>query len=1196
MGYRMRRFWPSPATVAAVAVAGLMTAARTGAGEPGPLPFWASPAPHEPFLRSPAAGTVSVFFLTPANPTGGQVRELAERGGFAARWQAVARTAGDGLELTGLGAVQQELTWRPPEVFFAPGVNPQAAFHRGLWRVLFQQVQEHGLGAVLVARDPDLRDQPELLARLQTARELRDPFPCPLPVDGPALRRFELGRGRVAVLIANWDRYRDGGEALLGDWTRLTPPVLPSFRSSVASVASLPPAPTTAIGHLGWQGYEYGYARLAALLRWAAGRDTPLAVTALAATPAAVTLETTWSGTAEPSVTVAVTARSAAWRTWGAGSATVRLRPGANRLTVPWRIPPPNGAVTAEARVTDDAGRLLGFAAASWPADSARPALELTRRPGPLQRPDDDGGLRLQILAPPGRAAPAGGWQVQLRVRDGAGRLVLDQPHRFRAAGGRWTVDTGRWPPVTAWHEALAELRPAAAAPDTPPVAIAETTFTRLPETPPWSSGGFQLGVYGAPERQALHLLSLLPALRQAGIAWHTHSHSDDALFASGGWSGAIATFSFLPGRDIVRYAAPGEPPRVDDEACIFQPALVPAPRATDATRQRWQETVRQAARRGAWFVSLDDERHMPADYDFSPATLAAFQAWLARRYHGDLTALNRAWNSAYYDFDQVRPARRQELPGWPDADRLAPWFEFRLFFSEAAGHWYSRLPARWAATAAPGLPTGEFGILPPVHDTMPWPLDWSRFADCYPVSDYYRLEENLIGDAFRSFNPAMVRGAWMGYEWLPWNPRRRAEPWRALFDGARFAWFWEMRTAGWRADSVLAPGGGLTPPYAELAEREFPDLRGGLDRLLLAARPLDGAIAVGWSFPSMLLEPRAMGTAVRQTLHQLGHPYVLAPLAPNAPTARRLDDARVLILPVLASLSDAELRRIAGFARRGGRVIALGTNGSRDQAGNRRDPAAHLLPTATRSHPYPDGQGAATGGRPYAAGPDGSPPAEFHDWLAAELAAAGLTPAAVFADAAGRPVRDGFQAWAYALPAGRGRLVAVTYAGPAPVTGTLRLFHAGHLSDLRQNRSLGDGDTIPLTLEPGDARVFAILDYRVAAFGATVNRHNYVPGGLVRADLRLLADHGRPDLHALRLELRDPAGQSVPLPDTGVPGGPAARLAPNGRCVVRLPLALDAPPGNWQLHARDLASGLTATASFTVEPPRNRGGERGQQ
>ncbi len=1145
---------------------GLMQA---GAVDPQPQ-AWTNPTPHEPFLRPHAAGTVSVFLLTPLCPTFGQVRELLERGDFTGHWQAVARTAGDGLELDGLGAVQQALTRRPPEVFIALGVNPQTAFHRGLWRTLFQQVTEHGLGAVLVARDPALLDQPELKARLAAARELPDPFPCLLPTPGPQIRRFELGRGRVAVIIANWDRYRDGGEALLGDWTRLTP--VSSVHSVPSAFSVPPPPPPAAVAHLGWRGFEYGYARLDALLRWAANRDAPLTVAAMTATPAGVTLNLNWAGTATQDATVTLTARSSAWRAETTGRLAGRLQPGTNRLEVPWATPPPTGTLTAEARLTDPAGKVLVFAAAPFAAPVAPlPSLELAVLPSPILH-HRDGELRIRLCVPV--PAPAtGSWQVRLTVRDRFGRLVLDETHATGPRGGDWNAPLDRWTPLTPWHEARAELRPATASPAAPATAVAETTFTLLPETPPWENGGgFQLGVYGAPERQALQLQSWLPALNRAGITWYTHAYSTDALYAFGGWSGAIDTFSFLPRRGLVRYAAPGAPQQVDDDHDIFTPALVPTAAAERATRDRWQERVRQAAARGAWFIGLDDERRMPADFDFSPDTLSAFRVWLERRYHGDLAALNQAWGgTTYSEFSQVQPWRRRELAGWPEADILAPWLEFRLFFSEAAGHWYSRLPAEWAATAAPGLPVGEFGIMPPVHDTMPWPLDWSRFAGCYRVSDYYRLEENWIGDCFRSFNPAMIRGAWMGYEWQAGEPYRRAEPWQALFSGARFAWLWEMRTAGWRRDAVLAANGELSPLYADLAAQEFPDLRGGLDRLILAAEPRDHDIAIGYSFPSQLLDPRAMGTNLRQVLHQLGYSYVLAPLAPDAPAAVRLDQARILMLPALVCLSAAERTRIQAFARRGGRVIALGPNGSRNNAGNRRppDPAADggLFADAA---PRLGGPAAWTA-------PDGAARQAFQDALAAELAAAGLKPAAQLLDAKGTPVRTGFQAWGYALPAGRGHLVAVVYTGSVPVDGTLRFFRGGHRFELRQNRELGDGDTSIVRLETGDAKVYAILDYRVTALAATPDRQIYAPGGTVNVEFRLEADHGRPDLHALRLELRDPAGQPAPLPRP-------AMLIPGGRGELRLPLALDARPGAWRLTARDLASGLTATAVIQVK------------
>jgi hypothetical protein len=39
------------------------------------------------------------------------------------------------------------------------------------------------------------------------------------------------------------------------------------------------------------------------------------------------------------------------------------------------------------------------------------------------------------------------------------------------------------------------------------------------------------------------------------------------------------------------------------------------------------------------------------------------------------------------------------------------------------------------------------------------------------------------------------------------------------------------------------------------------------------------------------------------------------------------------------------------------------------------------------------------------------------------------------------------------------------------------------------------------------------------------------------------------------------------------------------GSAELALPLALDAPPGRWQVHLRDAATGVATTADFEVTP-----------
>ena len=70
---------------------------------------------------------------------------------------------------------------------------------------IFQRVSE-GMGAVLVARRPDLGDQPDMLRFLEKGKEIKGiAFPA-VATHTPPIRLFEVGKGRAVVIIASWER------------------------------------------------------------------------------------------------------------------------------------------------------------------------------------------------------------------------------------------------------------------------------------------------------------------------------------------------------------------------------------------------------------------------------------------------------------------------------------------------------------------------------------------------------------------------------------------------------------------------------------------------------------------------------------------------------------------------------------------------------------------------------------------------------------------------------------------------------------------------------------------------------------------------------------------------------------------------------------------------------------------------------
>ena len=292
---------------------------------------------------------------------------------------------------------------------------------------------------------------------------------------------------------------------------------------------------------------------------------------------------------------------------------------------------------------------------------------------------------------------------------------------------------------------------------------------------------------------------------------------------------------------------------KLDSERLIMTPPLLPSPAAIAAAKADWQTQARRQYDSGAWMLGLDDERRMSDDFDFHPQTLDGFRRWLAGRY-ADIAALNKSWGSSFADFSQVVPKRRKELG---DSPNLAPWLEFRMFIGEVLGDHYMQAPAQWAEEISPDLAVCEWGIYEP---SVTWPVDWRRYAAAYKVTTRYGGNQGVLEELFRSFAPRTRHGLWMGYGMMSADAGRRIDPWRSLLNGGVFSFFWEMRDPGSLNYAVLTSDQRPTAGYAVLGQEEFPDLTGGIDRLILASRFTDDKIAVAYSYPSWLADSVGAG------------------------------------------------------------------------------------------------------------------------------------------------------------------------------------------------------------------------------------------------------------------------------------------------------------------------------------------------
>jgi hypothetical protein len=1159
--------------------------------------------PHLPLLRPHVNGPVRAMFLTPADSTLGHVREIAQRGDFAVEYYAAGKVALPKGELNprSLNELAKKFRAGNCQVLVTLGIDWNAGLKTKLGQEILARVRE-GMG--LVAMADDLQRHPVLAAALADAKPLPADVPLPHAATAvPSMRRWELGKGRVAIIDCALTPARDQGRYALGNWTELR------IGKSSAPVPEIK-----------WRGFEYAYARLADLVRWAAGRDAPITITGAALESDRVSVEVHNAGQAA-TAQLEVVARSRRWEARAAGKGSVQIPPGTSRHSAVLDVAPDGGPLALEIHIRDGAQKVLAFASVGVRAESpveikVVPSSGSQAADGPVRFAVELQGKSLQ-----GR--------LRVQLLDRFGRLVFQRDQEVNEASGKKTVEftAEGLMPLSVYHEVVAQWlgdRPRGRV-----LAEASAEVFLVPSRP-YFADRFAAGPWGAPERDALLIQAGLNTARQLGMFLHTHSYNDSLLYLTGGYKAGAANLSIHS-----RYARPGEKPKLDSERLIMEPPLVPNDEALQAAKTAWQTIARKEFNSGARMLGLDDERRISDDFDFHPQTLAAFRRWLAGRYR-TIADLNRTWGAAFADFGQVVPKRRKELG---DSPNLAPWLDFRMFIGDALGEFYMKQPAQWAAEISPELSVAEWGIYEP---STAWPVDWSKYAACYRFTSRYGDKQGVLEELFRCFAPATRHGTWQGYGMLQATPDRRIAPWQSLLNGGSFCLFWELRDPGSLNYAVLTSDQRPTAGYATLAKDDFPDLTGGIDRIVLASRFLDDRIAIAYSYPSWLAGSEALARAAKVVIEELGYQHRFVNLEDLPGGVLTKEKFKLLVVQAASCISREQRQALAAFVEAGGTLLCLGRSGWRDLHGaphadgssldeltgvntdraaplgrvmRAGDPAsARWLTVANKGiavkdarvlaacdldgTPLPvltlrtrgqgrvywlnsmlDGhqaihRGGAAEERSIALGGPLAVRQSHWKLLDEIVQAAGIRPRCRLL-AGDRPLFD-TETWYYATPSGRSLLVAHYLSEDRRDPATVRLDRKGWVYEMRTGRCLGHTDAFQDSFPAGVMRVYLITDYKVKGLALAAAPPEGKPGGCVRVACTVETDGLSPDLHAVRLEVCGPDGNDLP----------AYRMvlsASEGKAVATLPMALDQTPGKYRVRAVDAVSGIRAEAEFRV-------------
>ena len=1145
-----------------------------------------------PFLKNAAVGSVKVLFATPADSTLGHVREIAQRGDVDYEYFAIGKiqTPRDALNPIDVRQMLNKVRASAPDVFFSLALNWPLGLGAEASRTLIERVRG-GMGLVVTLSD---LEQPEWKRLLADAVPVETPSVPPVGVETPALKRFQLGGGRVAVLVCHTSNYRDGGEAALGEWTKISTP------------------PTTVkVSEPDWRGFEYSYARLVQAIQWAGKHDAGPVIASAKIQSQSVRVAVDNPG---PPVdgTLSALVRGRNWNEGARAEAKVAIPSGHSEQTLTLDGAASGGAHVVELRLRDAKDKMLAFASVGWD-EPARVTMSVLNSPN-YRRVGNPGELTIEVAGEPVSGT------LQIRIRDRFDRLVLSEDRALDVTKNPQKVSVSLAPirPLGAYHEITAEFF---AKDGGNPVAELSEPVYLLPDHPD-DRDRFQLGVADSPERKALHLQALIPTMRDLGFTMHTHSHYDPLLFGTG--AGKSTTVGLSP-MHAGRYNATGKEASSMD-GNVMLPSLLPAADVVPLTKERWQKAARESYEAGAWMLLLDDERRMSGDFDLSETTLAGFRQWLRGRYPG-IAALNKTWGADFKDFDSVMPRVRAEVEGKPNQ---APWLEFRMFIGDVLGEYFMKKPSEWAAEISPDLSVGEFGIFEP---SWTWPIDWSRYAKFYQTTQRYGDTQGVLEDLFRSFAPGTRHSRWMGYSMLAISNGDRLAPWRSLLNGGSAAWYWAMVDNGYWNYGVATSDQRPTAGYAALAKDEFPDLTGGIDRVMLASTFTEDAIVMAYSYPSWVIDTSALGAAAKRTIEEMGLQHHYVNLEGLNAAALREAGTRLLVLQDVSCLSKEQAAALQEFVASGGVVLGVGCLGWRDLHGAPwadgpvsdavfglktgtiepiKEPVSAILNGkkilvggAVRGITAADatvlaqagkvpiltvkrqGKGVAfwlnsdmaerkaikAGDDNEAAGElDAKVPGARFQLFDEVLKTAGITPRSrIVAD--GQPVYKN-ESWYYESPSGRSLFVARHLNEDKPMA--LTFDRKAFVYDMRTGKFFGETQQIEDILPPGRMKIYALLDDRIASVTLTPQRKQYKRGETAVVQVALQGDKRPVDLNAVRVAVTAADGNEIPAYSS-------THLVRDGKLELQIPLALDEPLGAHTVKATDAISHTEGTAVFDV-------------
>jgi hypothetical protein len=880
--------------------------------------------PHVPWGKPWCKGKAGVLFVSRNENTVAYWRELYERGDLALDHTVVAHRAGTKYPYTQptLRKLAEKIAEGGFDTLFFAWVHWEKGFPAVARNQVFSAIRS-GKGAVIMAdisadakRDEQSKMCADLARFLATGKELdasqltgaissrfgKQVIPQMCPV-----RLFEVGKGRVCVIEAYSASVYETLTPALGQWQIQDAPKIPAW--------------------------EYGLGLLLRGIYWAAKQESPLVVTQADADAEKIVLQVTNTSPETVRAVVAGTAKNHLYEPEMEFQQAKMFAPGTNQVVVRWQAKLSDRLHVAEVILRDPEGRSLGWATSFFEVErpvSVRAAMD---RETSLYRENERPGAVVKLIKK-GTALPR--LTLELAARDAWGRLVWEDSRSVVPEAETTEMRFDLTPMLARRRDILHDL-----------------TATLKSYREGWSKD--QHTFYLAPERMPLYddfyaamwggfgpdpikiQITARQAIQGAGIdysyAYDYGKPARELAYRNHGLLlGPPGSVAFRTGAYATDEKGNLIERKNNKEALTWDPPLVPTPEQEAAFRKRYADLAKGY---GDWggidYLHMDDERHMGGDFDWSEPTIVKFRDWLRGRY-ADLAALNRQWETTYAAWDEVMPARRDKLQEANKGNNLSQWLDWRLFTGWAIDTYYVQVPAEAAREGNPRACVGQHGIYTP---TSGMPHDFWQMSRWMTVTGRYNSMEE---EWFLSFNPDCIHGQYGGYGIDQLTQGKRFHPWRNLFHGSHWCFFYMMWNAGLYNQGILEGDQSVHYGYATQAEEEWPDLKGGVGKLFIETRFTHDGIAFPYSQSSLILDGDHQGDLYNQKtiVQELGFQHWSVPYERLEQGYLVKECFKLLLLPRTECLSSKEADGIREFVHRGGVLVADVHAALRDEHGRR--------------------------------------------------------------------------------------------------------------------------------------------------------------------------------------------------------------------------------------------------------------------